>query len=119
MWPTWTSTRTSSQAPISEDPGTRQEHDGPEHGPERRCVRVRYTGSGNFPTSAAPDARYRPRTTGRRQGLPEAGKRLASLEFSTYYGGSQDDYDPVGERGIKFSNCRIYTSSLRNPTTSH
>ena len=29
--------------------------------------------------------------------------------YSTYYGGSSDDYDPVGERGIKFSNCRIYT----------
>lgn len=26
-----------------------------------------------------------------------------------YFGGSGDDYDPVGERGIKFSNCRIYT----------
>ena len=26
------------------------------------------------------------------------------------------DYDPVGERGIKFSNCRIYTvvTSLSN-----
>ena len=34
---------------------------------------------------------------------------LSSLLFSTYYGGSADDYDPVGERGIKFSNCRIYT----------
>jgi hypothetical protein len=34
---------------------------------------------------------------------------LDSLDFSTYYGGSVDDYDPVGERGIKFSNCRIYT----------
>jgi hypothetical protein len=31
------------------------------------------------------------------------------LLYSTYYGGSADDYDPVGERGIKFSNCRIYT----------
>jgi hypothetical protein len=34
---------------------------------------------------------------------------LSSLLFSTYYGGTSDDYDPVGERGIKFSNCRIYT----------
>ena len=34
---------------------------------------------------------------------------LDSLDFSTFYGGTQDDYDPVGERGIKFSNCRIYT----------
>jgi len=28
--------------------------------------------------------------------------------YSTYLGGSGDDYDPIGERGIKFSNCRIY-----------
>ncbi len=34
---------------------------------------------------------------------------LDSLEFSSYYGGTFNDYDPVGERGIKFSNCRIYT----------
>jgi hypothetical protein len=32
-----------------------------------------------------------------------------SLLYSTYYGGSRDDYDPVGQRGIKFSSCRIYT----------
>lgn len=31
------------------------------------------------------------------------------MEFSTYYGGTNDDYDPVGERGIKFNDCRIYT----------
>src|SRR5580658_7022146 len=34
---------------------------------------------------------------------------LDSLEYSTYYGGTFNDYDPVGERGIKFSDCRIYT----------
>ena len=34
---------------------------------------------------------------------------LSTLPYSTYYGGTQDDYDPVGERGIKFANCRIYT----------
>ena len=34
---------------------------------------------------------------------------LGSLLFSTYYGGTADDYDPVGERGIKFNDCRIYT----------
>jgi hypothetical protein len=32
-----------------------------------------------------------------------------SMLYSTYYGGTSDDYDPVGERGIKFSDCRIYT----------
>lgn len=34
---------------------------------------------------------------------------LGWLKYSTFYGGTQEDYDPVGERGIKFSNCRIYT----------
>lgn len=34
---------------------------------------------------------------------------LSTLKYSTYYGGNFDEYDPVGERGIKFSNCRIYT----------
>ena len=34
---------------------------------------------------------------------------LSSVVYSTYFGGTSDDYDPVGERGIKFSNCRIYT----------
>jgi hypothetical protein len=34
---------------------------------------------------------------------------LSTLNYSTYYGGAADDSDPVGERGIKFSNCRIYT----------
>lgn len=31
-----------------------------------------------------------------------------SLQYSTYLGGTFDEYDPVGERGIRFSNCRIY-----------
>ena len=29
--------------------------------------------------------------------------------FSTYYGGSGDDYDPVGNAELNFPNCRIYT----------
>ena len=32
-----------------------------------------------------------------------------SLLYSTYYGTSGNETDPVGERGIKFSDCRIYT----------
>ena len=34
---------------------------------------------------------------------------LDTLVYSTYYGGSVDDYDPIGERGIKFFNCRVFT----------
>ena len=40
-------------------------------------------------------------------------RSFITLVFSTYYGSSNDDYDPVGERGIKFSNCRIYDRNLR------
>ncbi len=31
-----------------------------------------------------------------------------TLLYNTYLGGTFDEYDPVGERGIRFSNCRIY-----------
>ncbi|MBK6730730.1 MAG: gliding motility-associated C-terminal domain-containing protein [Bacteroidetes bacterium] len=34
---------------------------------------------------------------------------LSALIYLTYYGGSGNDYDPIGQRGIKTSNCRIYT----------
>ncbi len=32
----------------------------------------------------------------------------SSLQYSTYIGGDNDETDPVGQRGIKFSDCRIY-----------
>lgn len=42
--------------------------------------------------------------------------------YSTYYGGTSDDDDPLGQRGILFNDCRIYlsvTSSSNNiPLTS-
>ena len=48
--------------------------------------------------------------TGDRQAIffKLAGTNGANVLYSTYMGGSGDDYDPLGERGIKFSNCRIY-----------
>ena len=36
------------------------------------------------------------------------GTNGSSVLYSTYMGGSGDDYDPLGERGIKFNDCRIY-----------
>ena len=38
------------------------------------------------------------------------GSNGATLQYSTYLGGNGDDKsdDPVGERGIRFNNCRIY-----------
>ncbi|MCB0794927.1 MAG: SBBP repeat-containing protein, partial [Flavobacteriales bacterium] len=69
-----------------------------------------YTNSTNFPTSALPDTPLQTTNAGGDDKVfCKLTSDLATLEFSTYFGGSQDDYDPVGERGIKFSNCRIYT----------
>ncbi|MBK9175978.1 MAG: hypothetical protein IPM46_06480 [Flavobacteriales bacterium] len=69
-----------------------------------------YTGSTNFPVSSSPNI---PLQTGNQGSRDKVFFKLKTglnlLEFSTYYGGTSDDYDPVGERGIKFSNCRIYT----------
>ncbi len=33
-----------------------------------------------------------------------------TILYSTYYGGTSDDDDPLGQRGILFNNCRIYLS---------
>ncbi|MCB9183724.1 MAG: hypothetical protein H6591_07375 [Flavobacteriales bacterium] len=69
-----------------------------------------YTNSTNFPTSAAPNVPLQASNQGSNDKVFfKLTDDLSALEFSTYYGGTADDYDPVGERGIKFSNCRIYT----------
>jgi hypothetical protein len=75
-----------------------------------------YSNSTNFPVTA--DAlQSRLNNTSSNGSDPDNDKVFFKLPsdlkagplYSTYYGGSADDYDPVGERGIKFSNCRIYT----------
>ncbi|MEB2342817.1 MAG: hypothetical protein OZ932_12535, partial [Flavobacteriia bacterium] len=69
-----------------------------------------YTNSTNFPVSSAPNVPLQTTNNGSNDKVFFKLKNdLATLIFSTYYGGTSDDYDPVGERGIKFSNCRIYT----------
>ncbi|MCB0759579.1 MAG: hypothetical protein KDC01_14035, partial [Flavobacteriales bacterium] len=69
-----------------------------------------YTNSTNFPVSSGPNVPLQATNNGSNDKVfLKLSADLSNLEFSTYYGGSQDDYDPVGERGIKFSNCRIYT----------
>ncbi len=69
-----------------------------------------YTNSTNFPVSASPNVPLQTTNNGSNDKVfLKLESDLGALEFSTYYGGSNDDYDPVGERGIKFSNCRIYT----------
>ncbi|HMN06973.1 MAG TPA: hypothetical protein PKD45_14745, partial [Flavobacteriales bacterium] len=69
-----------------------------------------YTNSTNFPVSAAPNVPLQTNNQGSNDKVfLKLKSDLSALIFSTYYGGTADDYDPVGERGIKFSNCRIYT----------
>jgi hypothetical protein len=69
-----------------------------------------YTNSTNFPVSTAPNVPLQASNAGSRDKVfMKLESDLSALEFSTYYGGANDDYDPVGQRGIKFSNCRIYT----------
>jgi hypothetical protein len=69
-----------------------------------------YTNSTNFPMSTSPNVPLQTTNQGSNDKVfLKLESNLSALEFSTYYGGTSDDYDPVGERGIKFSNCRIYT----------
>ncbi|HMQ74915.1 MAG TPA: SBBP repeat-containing protein, partial [Flavobacteriales bacterium] len=69
-----------------------------------------YSNSTNFPTSASPNVPLQTTNQGSNdKTFSKLENDLSALLFSTYYGGTADDYDPVGERGIKFSNCRIYT----------
>ena len=66
-----------------------------------------YTNSTNFPTTLG--ALQSTNLGNNDKVFLKLSSNLSSLLSSTYYGGAADDYDPVGERGIKFSNCRIYT----------
>ncbi|MBK7383201.1 MAG: SprB repeat-containing protein [Flavobacteriales bacterium] len=69
-----------------------------------------YTNSTNFPVSSSPNTPLQSTNQGNNDKVfLKLNSALSALNFSTYYGGAADDYDPVGERGIKFSNCRIYT----------
>ncbi len=66
-----------------------------------------YTNSTNFPTTTG--ALQSTNLGSNDKVFLKLSADLSTLLSSTYYGGAADDYDPVGERGIKFSNCRIYT----------
>lgn len=69
-----------------------------------------YSSSTDFPVSSLPNTPLQDTKMGDNdKTFSKISSSLSSLLFSTYFGGSDDDYDPVGERGIKFSNCRIYT----------
>ena len=69
-----------------------------------------YSSSTNFPVSSSPNVPLQSTNQGSSdKTFSKISSSLSTLLFSTYYGGTSNDYDPVGERGIKFSNCRIYT----------
>ncbi|MEO7080655.1 MAG: hypothetical protein ABIY71_03970, partial [Flavobacteriales bacterium] len=69
-----------------------------------------YTNSTNFPVSSGANIPLQATNNGSNDKVfLKLSANLSTLSFGTYYGGTGDDYDPVGERGIKFSNCRIYT----------
>ena len=69
-----------------------------------------YSSSTNFPVTALPNTALQSTNQGQNDKVFfKLETDLSALVFSTYYGGTTNDYDPVGERGIKFSNCRIYT----------
>jgi gliding motility-associated-like protein len=69
-----------------------------------------YTSSINFPVTSSTALQSTNLSNGQHnETFTELRNDLDSLDYSTYYGGSVDDYDPIGERGIKFFNCRIFT----------
>ena len=68
-----------------------------------------YTASTNFPVTSEALQSTNLSNKADNETFTKIRSDLDSLEYSTYYGGSVDDYDPIGERGIKFFNCRIFT----------
>ncbi len=70
-----------------------------------------YTYSKNITTVNYPlqDGTYN-NNTGERQAVffKLLGTTGGTVLYNTFMGGSGDDYDPLGERGIKFNDCRIY-----------
>ncbi|MFN8283149.1 MAG: Ig-like domain-containing protein [Chitinophagales bacterium] len=66
-----------------------------------------YTPSTDFPVTS--DALQSTNLGSNDKTFTKLKSTLNTVLYSTYYGGTSDDYDPIGERGIKFSNCRIYT----------
>ncbi|HWB62568.1 MAG TPA: SBBP repeat-containing protein, partial [Chitinophagales bacterium] len=74
-----------------------------------------YTDSKNFTTAANPvQTNTYDNSNNDAVFFKLTGSTGATLQYSTYLGGSNDDYDPIGERGIKFNDCRIYLAITTN-----
>ncbi|CAF0787684.1 unnamed protein product [Rotaria sordida] len=66
-----------------------------------------YVGNDGYPTAGNPLQSARSGSTDKV--FSKINSVLTTLQYSTYYGGTSNEEDPVGQRGIKFANCRIYT----------
>ncbi|UPT66745.1 MAG: SprB repeat-containing protein [Sphingobacteriales bacterium JAD_PAG50586_3] len=66
-----------------------------------------YVGNDGYPTAGNPLQSTRNGSTDKV--FSKINSVLTTLQYSTYYGGVEQEEDPVGQRGIKFANCRIYT----------
>ncbi len=67
-----------------------------------------YSSSTNYPTSSNP---IQNTNFGSNDAVfTKLNSTGTSTSYSTYYGGVNDDNDPIGQRGILFKNCRVYLS---------
>ncbi len=66
-----------------------------------------YTPSTNFPVTA--DALQMTNNGYSDKTFSKLNSTLSSLLYSTYYGGSKEDYDPIGQRGIQIMDCKTYS----------
>ncbi len=73
-----------------------------------------YTNSTNYPTLSNPVQ------SGNMGGYDAIFTKMNStgstLSYSTYLGGTSDENDPIGQRGIQFSNCRTYLAATMSST---
>ncbi|HNQ61986.1 MAG TPA: SprB repeat-containing protein, partial [Bacteroidia bacterium] len=66
-----------------------------------------YSSSSNFPVTA--DALQGTNNGNSDKTFSKLSSNLATLEYSTFVGGSDEEYDPIGERGIQMLGCKTYT----------
>ncbi|TAH42166.1 MAG: hypothetical protein EYC69_06425, partial [Bacteroidetes bacterium] len=66
-----------------------------------------YSSSTNFPVTA--DALQSSNNGYIDKTFSKLSANLSTLQYSTYYGGAKNEYDPIGERGIQHLNCKTYS----------
>lgn len=73
-----------------------------------------YTNSTNYPTASNPIQTNTYGAGSIDAVFTKLSSSGANILYSTYYGGTSEDDDPLGQRGILFNNCRIYLSITAN-----